>query len=199
MATCNLEKLTADIDRNCDVIVPGVENIVYAINFEDVNKALSTFDGSNELTLDGIVLTTSSPAVTAFTMEGQKNSFVKECTFAPSKFVNGWMHKLTGRVFDNDPIAKKRVTELANGKFIVIVKNIYKNANKVGTPNDSTYEVYGWANGLNASVINNTDADTRGGWYFELASIADYPEPNLPYAFFKTSIAATDALIAALL
>lgn len=198
MADC-LDKIQASIDCNPDVIVPGIKNRIFIMNFDDVDKSACTFNSSNPIIMENIALLTASPAATAFYLDGQKNSNLKECTFAPSKFVNGWNHKITARIFDNDPIAKKRVEELSNSKVMVIVENIYDNLNKVGSPSDSRYELYGFANGLNAAAINNTDADTRGGWYLELSSLADYPEPKPPYAIFKTDAATTKLLVEGLL
>jgi hypothetical protein len=190
MADC-LEKLDRSIDCNPDVISPGIKNRVIIVNYDDIDRAACMFDAVNNAQMKSIALKSGSPTLTAFYMDGQKNSFTKDCTEVDLKYTTAWNHKITGFIFDNDPLAKKTIQQIANGKFVVIVENIYDNVSKVGAASDSLFEVYGYANGLNGKSITNSNADARGGWYFELVSLADYPEPKICYSLYDGVSAAT--------
>lgn len=196
--TCTLEKLTANIAKNCEPIVPGVDDLIYIINYADIDKSLCTFN-ANPLILETIVLETASPSLTAFTLQGQRMSNTKGAIYAPAKYAPAWTHEMMFYIFDNDPVAKKRVGEFANGKFVIIYKNNYINRSKAGTPQDSTWEVIGWDAGLYLTEANNNNADASGGWYLKVATAGDAKESLPPLQFFNTDIATTEAALAALL
>jgi len=197
--TCTFAKLSGSIAKNCQNIVPGIKERIYLINYDEVDFDSCTFNSTNELIVESIVLKSTSPSYSAFYLDGQQMSNGKEAVYSPSKYMVGHTHAITAFIFDNDPIAKKRFTELANGKFLAIVENNYNNTEKSGTPSDSLWEVYGWDSGLYMTEGGNNNADAQGGWYLKLATAADAKESNVPYTVFVTDASSTRVMIEGLL
>jgi hypothetical protein len=199
MADCALEKLTVGIPRNCQPTAPGVQDEAIIFNWEDIDFSLCTYDASNPMIMTGLVLKGTSPATKGFLIKGQRMSNVKTATFAPTKYSPAWTHSFSFIIADNDPVAKKRIVEISNGKFVVMYANNYINTSKATTPQDSTYEVIGIGAGLYLTEGNDTNADANGGWFLKLATASDAKEPYAPYQYFVTSIAATEAARASLI
>ena len=87
-----------------------------------------------------------------------------------------------------------KLDKLAQGKFVVIVKNL-------SNAEDATkYEVYGWDNGLKCTALDKNTADGDGVIYsFTLASDENAREGSIPKSFFKTSLTVTETALSALL
>jgi len=190
--------LSANIAANCAAdLLNGVDSTLYIINYDHVDKDSSTINTDNDNIIESIVLKTASPAYKAYTLIGQKNSndgYKNE--MIKGKFVNSWEQSIVARILDNDPTIKQRIEELSAGKFIIIVKNRYAN-----TTGNSVYEVLGWNQGLIATAIvrDADNADDKGGWMVTFGTDDMNKENGPAKTFFITSLAATEAAIAALI
>jgi len=191
MADCALKKLTAGIPRNCQPTTPGIQDEAILFNWDDIDMSACTFDENNPMIMKTLVLKIESPALKGFLIKGQRMSNVKSYALAAAKYSPAWTHSFAFIIADNDPVAKQRMVELANGKFVVMYANNYVNTAKALTPQDSTYEVAGLAAGLYMAEGTDTNADANGGLYIKLQTAADAKEPYPPYQYFNTSIAAT--------
>lgn len=199
MTVCNFSVITGDIDKNCQNVIPGRDDTMYAIPYDYVDKANCVFNVDNPLILETLVLKTNSPSYSAFKIVGQKMSNGGAAILANSKYQTGYTHEATFVILDNDPVTKKRVAEYANTKVMIIHKNLYNNSQKVGTPSDSLYELSGWDAGLYLTEANNNNADAAGGWYLKVATSGDAKESMPPLTIFKTDAETTEAAILALL
>jgi len=120
MADCALEKLTVGIPRNCQPTAPGVQDEAIIFNWDDIDFSLCTFDAANPMIMTGLVLKNESPVLKGFVIKGQRMSNMKTATFAPTKYAPAWTHSFSFIIADNDPVAKKRIVEISNGKFVVM-------------------------------------------------------------------------------
>lgn len=195
-------QIAADLLKTCiDPLVQGVQDEIIIINKADIDTV--TRNNTNSQIVEGITLVASSPAKTAFKAEGINYSIDAEDSLKLSDYGWGFPHKVVFRVFQNDPDNKKTIEDMVGGKYVVIVKNNYENRNKVGTPSDSLYEIYGLDNGLvipdGGISRNKSDDSTKGAYVITLESHAKAPEPHLPATFFITDKATTKLAVDALL
>ena len=200
MSDCT--KITADILKNChDPLLASISDVIYLINQDEIDYALSTINGSNPLILEDLILKSSSPSYTAFQLEGQNFSNDHDNALVKGKYMDGFDHNLMFRIFDNDPDVKLWIKNALGSRFVVIVKNKYDNKNKITTPSDSVYEVLGWEFGLRISEItqNKSDVETKGAWIFKATCDDVNKEPNPPMTLYKTDLTTTEAIITALL
>lgn len=188
-------RLTDDVAANCAAdMIAGIGDVLYFINKDDI--ASFTLNDTNDNIVEGITLKTESPTLRGFTLTGQRYSNEFENTLVKGRFINGWEQKIVTRIFDNDPTVKERISELENGRFVIIVKNNYANAT-----GNSVYELLGYTVGLEMSecVRNPQDADTKGGWVCTFTTNEINKENYPAKTFFITSLAATEAALAALI
>jgi hypothetical protein len=199
--SCNFTEISTDINENCDVIIPGKEDLMYAIPLDWIDKAACVFNTSNPMILEDLILKTPASPLDykAFKIIGKRGSNYAGSVLAKGKYSVGRTHDTSFFIFDNDPIAKKLVAEYSNTTFVIVAKTKYNNRTKAGTPSDCLYEVYGWDNGMDISEETNTNADANGGWFLKAATPEGAIEGLPPLTFFKTSAAATEAAVLALL
>ena len=195
-------KISGNALRNCDdPIVQGIDNDLVLINFGDWKAGTITKNAINKNIVEGITLPAGSPTITGYKLQGINYSNDEVDSMVKGKYLSTWDHKLTCIVFGNDPDYKKFIEDLKEGRFVVIVKNNYNNLNKSTTPSDSVYEILGMTNGLEVLTCerNKSDKDTQGAFKVELGCNADVKEPHLPATLYKTDLATTAAIVAALL
>jgi hypothetical protein len=202
MADTICGRLTANALASCDdPLVMGLWNDAVLINFDDWITATIGRNGVNARIIESILLN-GSPAPSAFKVQAINNAHEAETSMVQPKYsLPTWEQSVILRISGNDPDYKLRVEELATGRFVLIMKNMFDNENKA-TPSDSIYEVYGVKYGLMmkpGSVHKTTDADTQGGYICTLACSDDHKEPHLPDTLYKTSKAATEAIVQGLL
>ena len=82
---------------------------------------------------------------------------------------------------------------LANGKFVVILRNVTK-----GEEGKGEYQIYGYAQGLTCSAGENDkySEDTEGGW---LMTLEETSAPKSAMFFYDTSSETTAAMYESLL
>ena len=189
MANCD-SVISRDIQANCDNSLIGeLENVAYIINRDDIDFDSCVY-GTNQFTLTDIVLKAGK---TAYLVHQLGDSFSGAGTEMEKKrFKNTWATTFPFIIFDNDPETKENVEGIANGRFVVIWENKYKN-----TAGTSTFEVVGFKLGLRCETFVSLkyDPDTLGGWVGTLKELAG---PSTPITVFKTDEAVTRAMIEAL-
>ena len=180
------EKLTADIQKNCDEKPQGgIEVNVVVINYDDIDFANSTFDGSNDLLLTNLA---TDSGTAGFNIEG-----IKQTQGASAELVKKeesfdmYKHTFAGVILAPSVENKKRLSEIASGgRYVVVVEKKWK-----GTDDEDAFEVLGWNAGLEiATVIWNTK-EADGVIKFELASVDGFEETKLPLNNLETNYATT--------
>lgn len=197
---CN--KIVADILKNCSNLVPGIKDMAYFINFDDVDKDACTFDASNSLLCTSLVLKTASPALRAYQFEGYNFSNEHKTSLVKKTYQKMWEHGFIFRLFDNTPEDKLWIQNAIDSRFMIIQENNY---NKVpaspGIAGRTVFEILGWDFGLelNAAERDANSDEMLGGWLLTAGCSDKMKESLPPLTYFITSLAATRAAIAALL
>ena len=150
-------KISAHIKENCsNPNFGGLEQVGYIINKEDIDAYVR--DGA---TISSLVLKTGAKAYAV--QNAQKSPFNGTATSMTSgNAKNTFNRTCVILVPSNDPETSENVIDkLANGSFVVILENQYKN-----TAGDNAFEVFGIDKGLKASAIENDKyaEETDGGW-----------------------------------
>ena len=93
-----------------------------------------------------------------------------QSTMTSGTYRNTWQHNVAIAVLDNGPsVAENVIDALANGTFVVILRNKFK-----GADGRSEFQVYGYYQGLHASAIDEDkySEDLDGGWLVTLQETA---------------------------
>lgn len=174
------------ISGNCEnPLMRGVEADGVIINRADVDFASCTM-------ADNIV--------SALVLKSGKYGFpVRQLGATPfsgtgTSLVTGTYHNtftntVSIAVLDNGPLVSKNIIDgLANGTFIVILKNRHK-----GTDSKAKYQIYGYFQGLTASAIEEEkySEDLDGGW---LVTLTETGAPKSALFLYVTSESATDTM-----
>jgi hypothetical protein len=156
-----------DIKIDCkDLIVPGIEANGVIINYEDVNWDTGVTRNS-----------TRENVVETFTLKTGKRGYkiaipVKQpfsgttTTMEAGTIRNTFTNNVGFVILANDPdVVREVIDGLANGKFVVVFENRYKNL-RATHPGDSTFQIMGMLQGLVAATLENDkySEDTQGGW-----------------------------------
>lgn len=165
----------------------GVEPMIYLANKADI--ASGTF---------------SSNVLTAITMVATKKFYEYEVfrsavntiqETVPGKLRANWKYTITTFVLKVDGASKLEIEALNNATVVAIVKNKYQ-----GNAGASAYEVFGWYQGMTASFKrDHTNADADGAYELTLTTVEGFTEPKPAIPLYITSLAATDAVVAALI
>jgi hypothetical protein len=195
---CN--KIVADILKNCENLVPGIKDMAYFINFDDVDKDACTFDADNPLLCTSFVLKTASPVLKAYQVEGYNYSNEHKATLVKKTYQKVWEHGFVFRIFDNTPEDKLWINNAVDSRFMIIQENNYnKKASPAGT---TVFEILGWDFGLelNAAERDANSDETLGGWLLTAGCSDKMKESLPPLALFAGgTLATTRAAIASLL
>jgi hypothetical protein len=192
---CN--EIVSCVLKNCENLVPGIKDRAYFINYDDVDKDLSTFDADNPLLCTQLVLKTVSPAAYAYCVEGYNFSNEHTVSMVKQRYQKVWEHGFVFRIFDNTPEDKLWINDAVNSRFIIVIENNY---NKEGLGR-TVFEILGWDFGLeiNAAERNANDEEMLGGWMLTAGCSDTLKESLPPRAFFVTSIALTRAALSDML
>lgn len=188
--TC--ESLIAqDIKIPCeDQVTKGLESDGLIINRNDIDFAKTVIEGNVIKTL---VLKTGKKAY-EIRQEGA-NPFTGTMTeLNVGTYRNSWKNTVAIVVLANTPdVCSNIIDGLANGKFVVILRNLSK-----GADGGAEYQVFGFAQALKAASGENDkySDDTEGGW---LVTLEEESVPKAAYFFFDTSSETTAAKYQSLL
>ena len=174
-------------------IVKGFEADGIICNRGDIDFSKSVFDNDNKNVLKTLMLKSGKkgyPVVQqgATPFSGAKTSLVT------GTYRNTFTNEVPIAVLDNGPeVARDIIDGLANGTFVLILKNVHK-----GTSGKAEYQVYGYYQGLRASAIDNEkySEDTDGGW---LVTLQETSVPKSALFYFNTDSKTTKTQFQSLL
>ena len=174
-------------------IVKGFEADGIICNRSDIDFSKSVFDNDNKNVLKTLMLKSGKkgyPVVQqgATPFSGAKTSLVT------GTYRNTFTNEVPIAVLDNGPeVAQNIIDGLANGTFVLILKNVHK-----GASGKAEYQVYGYYQGLRASAIDNEkySEDTDGGW---LVTLQETSVPKSALFYFNTDTKTTETQFQSLL
>lgn len=180
--------ISKDIAVACeDMVSKGMEADGVLINRGDVDFTATVFDDDNKNIIKQLVLKTGKkgyavmqPGNTPYT--GTKSSLVV------GTYRNSWTHEVQIVVLANTPeVAAEIIDRLANGKFLLILRNVTKGADGKGE-----FQIYGYAQGLTCSAGENDkySEETEGGW---LMTLQETSAPKSAMFLFNTDSETTTA------
>lgn len=163
--------------------VKGVESTGWIINRADINLTGITYSTSATNTISAMPLESGKTAY--HIIQPSKTPFSGTQTeMVEGTYQNTFTHTLSFVIINHGNNVAKQINELANGEFVVILKN-----KKVET-GSSPYQVYGIDGGLVASAMVRElyNDDTLAGWQVtmtevEVASAATFVDPAVVEAF----------------
>ena len=185
--------LSKEIAVACeDMVSKGMEADGVIINREDIDFTATEFDETNKNIIKRIVLKSAKqgykvvqPGNTPYT--GTKSSLVV------GTYRNSWTHEVVIVVLANNPdVAANIIDRLANGKFVLVLRNVTKGKDGAGE-----FQVYGYAQGLTCSAGENDkySEDTEGGW---LMTLQETSAPRSAMFLYNTDRSTTTAQYEAL-
>lgn len=180
--------ISKDIAVACeDMVSKGLEADGVLVNRGDIDFTATVFDDDNKNIIKQLVLKTGKkgyavmqPGNTPYT--GTKSSLVV------GTYRNSWTHEVQIVVLANTPeVAAEIIDRLANGKFVLILRNVTKGADGKGE-----FQVYGYAQGLTCSAGENDkySEETEGGW---LMTLQETSAPKSAMFLFNTDSETTTA------
>lgn len=183
-----ITKIAAAVLNACDKpSVGGLSDSVVLINYEDYEGATITYNSTNTLLVENIVL----PGTTL----GYKFEFVDDTINATSVYdiaSKTYTHSLLGMLNVSSADIKKNLNDAVNGRFVGIVTN--------RTPEGSVkFEIYGSSSGMKITQVDKDSNANSGNYQLTMASTEKSRERYAPLSFFKTDIPTTIGLITGLL
>jgi len=184
--TIGCNEIVACILKNCANLVPGIKDKAYFINYDCIDKSLSTFDPTNSLLCTQVVLKTVSPACYAYCVEGYNFSNEHNVAMVKTKYQKNWEHNFIFRIFDNTPEDKLWIENAKDSRFMVIIENNYNKNDGVTVEGRTVFEILGWDFGLeiNAAVRDVNDAEMLGGWVLTAGCSDTMKESLIPRTYF---------------
>lgn len=192
MGLCDsLIKKSITIDCS-NPITKGLEANGVIINRQDVDFSAAVFDDTRKNIVKTLALKAGKkgfdvycPGSTPFT--GTKISLEK------GTYKSKWTNDVPLVVLDNGPEVCEDIIEgLANGEYVVILRNKHK-----GATGNGEYQIYGYYQGLRAETIENDkySEDTDGGWSVALKETGS---PKAAMFLFNTDAKTTETQFATL-
>jgi hypothetical protein len=188
MPTC--DNLTAGIAYDCaNPPSGGANDRLILLNFSDVEAATITYDGTNPIIVENIVL---AGAAVGYVFEGLNNSNEPRSAMVKGRYVNGYDHEVRFKCFDNSPAAKLQLGKLDGALIVAIVQN-----NRKGASGNSAFEIYGLQTGLRLQELERilADAETQGAYNLLIRNDEISRPSSLPHTFWDTDFATTLAIV----
>lgn len=176
---CN-KVITSCIAADCEnPIFKGIESIGYVFNKSEIvsmsveyNKTTNPTGSPNvitEIVMDTYEDDGQDVSYTGFEVKQLgKTPFTGTTTsMAEGNVMNTFTETVTFVVPDNSPVAAMLLDNIANGKFVFVLKNEYN-----GSDTRGSYQVFGAKKGLVCTAMER-DAysdDTNGGWQVTLTA-----------------------------
>jgi hypothetical protein len=202
--TIGCNRIVDCVLQNCANLVPGIKDRAYFINYDCVDKDLSTFDPSNRILCTQLVLKTLSPPCYAYCVEGYNFSNEHSVNLVKKTYQKMYEHNFIFRIFDNTPEVKEWIDDFKDSRVIIIIENNYNKVDPDGVlPTGRTvFEILGWDQGLelNAANRNTNDEEMLGGWLLTAGAHERIKESLPPLSYFVGgTIAATRAALDSML
>ena len=185
--------LKKDIEQDCESpIVKGLEKDGILINRSDIDFSNTVFDNQSKNIIKQLILKSGKKGYSVVQMGNSPFNGAKS-DLVVGTYRNKWTNEVPIVVLDNGPeVCEKVIDGLANGSFVLIVKNKHK-----GADGKAEYQVYGYYQGLQASAGTNEkySEDTDGGWLITLQEVG---APKSALFYFNTDSTTTAAQFEAL-
>lgn len=176
------------IQANCDnPLVRGMEPDGVIINRGDIDFSKCVISSDNKNIITTLLLKAKKQGYPVVQL-GQTPFTGTQTTLTTGTYHNTFQNQVQIVVLDNGPeVARDIIDGLANGSFVMILRNLTKGAN-----GEAEYQVYGYYQGLHATEINNEkySEDTDGGW---LVTMQESAAPKSALFFFDTDSTTTQA------
>lgn len=193
------EKLLAGcIGADCNnPIFSGMESKAWIFNRSEI--ASLTYDQTNPNMITNITMkeitpaSGSDPAVMAvgytITQLGKTPFTGTNTSMVEGNTANKFNEVFNFIVPDNSPAAAMLLDNIANGKFVVVVKNEY-----TGSDSKGQFQIYGAKKGLVATAMERDaySEDTDGGWAVTLTA---ENTPNSALFVYKTDLQTTETFL----
>jgi hypothetical protein len=199
--TIGCNQIVDCILKNCANLVPGIKDKAYFINYDDVDKDLSTFDPSNSLLCTQLVLKTVSPPALAYCVEGYNFSNEHKTTLVKKTYQKVWDQGFVFRIFDNTPETKLWIQNAVDSRFMIIQENNYNKDVAPMAAGRTVFEILGWDFGLelNAAERDANSDELLGGWLLTAGCSDKLKESMPPLAYFVGgTLTATRAALASM-
>lgn len=199
--TIGCNQIVDCILKNCANLVPGIKDKAYFINYDDVDKDLSTFDTSNSLLCTQLVLKTVSPPAYAYCVEGYNFSNEHKTTMVKKTYQKVWDQGFVFRIFDNTPETKLWIQNAVDSRFMIIQENNYNKDLAPLAAGRTVFEILGWDFGLeiNAAERDANSDELLGGWLLTAGCSDKLKESLPPLAYFVGgTLTATRAALASM-
>lgn len=195
MAVNICETLIAkDIAIACeDIVSKGLEADGIIINRADIDFTKTVFDDENKSIIKQLVLKSGKKGFKVV-QNGNTPFTGTTSSLTVGTYGNKWTHEVKIVVLANTPdVTEGVIDKLANGKFVLILRNVTK-----GTDGKGEYQVYGYAQGMTCSAGENDkySEDTEGGW---LMTLQETSAPKSAMFFYNTDSSTTAAQYESLL
>jgi hypothetical protein len=200
--TIGCNKIVDCILSNCANLVPGIKDVAYFINFEDVDKDLCTFDPNNKILCTQLILKSTSPDPYAYCVTGYNFSNEHKTSMIKKTYQKVWDHSFVFRIFDNTPEDKLWIENAKDSRFMIIIENNYNKDLAPMAAGRTVFEILGWDFGLelNAAERDANSDELLGGWLLTAGCHDKLKESLMPLTYFVGgSIATTRAALASLL
>lgn len=188
MATCD-KLLAKGIAPDCNhPQVGGMEADGVIINYADIDFDASTRNGN---VISTLALKSGKKGFEIF-QQGNNPFTGSNVAFTAGAMLNKFTKQVNFVVYDHSAeCCSKIIDQLANGSFVVVLKNKY-----AGADSQSKYEVFGFEAGLKQTEGSRDpySEDTEGGWSIALQEVA----PTSGLFLYSTSMTATEAAFKAL-
>lgn len=186
MATTCDSLIAKAIEANCDnPVIRGMESDGVIINRGDIDFSKAVFSDDNKNILSTLLLKAKKQGY-AVVQQGQTPFTGTQTTLTTGTYHNTFQNQVQLVILDNGPeVARDIIDGLANGSFVVILRNLSK-----GKKGEAEYQVYGYFQGLHATEMTNEkySEDTDGGW---LVTLQETAVPKSALFFFDTDGATT--------
>lgn len=195
MAVNICETLIAkDIAIACeDIVSKGFEADGIIINRADIDFTKTVFDDENKSIIKQLVLKSGKKGYKVV-QNGNTPFTGTTSSLTVGTYGNKWTHEVKIVVLANTPdVTEGVIDKLANGKFVLILRNVTK-----GTDGKGEYQVYGYAQGMTCSAGENDkySEDTEGGW---LMTLQETSAPKSAMFLYNTDSSTTAAQYESLL
>lgn len=179
-----IAKITANFTTNCEtMVVGGLETNVVLINREDIDLIATTFT-ANTLVCTNLQLKSGK---TGYKIEGVKQSNGKNYSLViKENMYNKFLHGIKATIFNPTAEGKLNLNNMNGGNFVAVVEQKWK-----GVGSKDAFEILGFTQGLELTVLTNNSSENDNAILFELASLEGYEEPNVPYNLLETNYATT--------
>lgn len=179
--------ISKGIAVDCDSpLVRGLEADGLIINRNDVEFGQTVFDNENKSIVKSLILKATKKGYSVV-QQGASPFNGAKTTLATGTYRNTFTNEVQIAVLDNSPeVARDIIDGLANGSFVLILKNKHK-----GAAGKSEYQIYGYYQGLRVSAIDNEkySEDTDGGW---LVTLQETSVPKSALFYFNTDSKTTE-------